>query len=420
MIEIYASANGDRWLLHRGSDGVPAVRHVPNVASGGKPTDASVADFLASAHATPQGEALLASIANLAGCAAGGQSSTVRATVNQPTVESLLLAAVRVRTFANERHLTNASGFFFARDERLFLVTSRHVVHDAASEHFPDRLEIELHIASDNLGASTWFSLPLYAAGMSLWREGADGGGKVDVAVLEVLREQLPRTAVFEAFGPEHLPKAQDVMPVGSSVLIVGFPLGFHDSLHHLPVVRQGVIASAFGLRFQGNGCFITDARTHRGTSGAPVVMSDANAATASSSCALPWKLLGIHSSTIDIGGRDLQVDESLGLNSAWYADILMTITQPPIQGAIMTEPNDTDQHSVQEGRSQRDAPKPSTEHDKDRAAQDALDRGDKEKIDKTLDQLNVTTTESGKDQSRKPDTEGSNSSSKNLDEQND
>ena len=85
-----------------------------------------------------------------------------------------------------------------------------------------------------------------------------------------------------------------------------------------------------------------------------------------------------------------------------------------------MTEPNDTDQHSVQEGRSQRDAPKPSTEHDKDRAAQDALDRGDKEKIDKTLDQLNVTTTESGKDQSRKPDTEGSNSSSKNLDEQND
>lgn len=113
MIELYASANGDRWLLHCGADDVPVVRHVPNVASGGKPTDASVADFLAAAHATPQGEALLASIAKLAGCAAGGQSSTERATVNHPTVESLLLAAARVRTFANERHLTNASGFFF-------------------------------------------------------------------------------------------------------------------------------------------------------------------------------------------------------------------------------------------------------------------------------------------------------------------
>lgn len=55
-----------------------------------------------------------------------------------------------------------------------------------------------------------------------------------------------------------------------------------------------------------------------------------------------------------------------------------------------------------------------------DESVQQALDQGDKEKIDQTLDELGVSTTESGKDQSHKPDTEGSNSSSKNLDEQND
>ncbi len=59
-------------------------------------------------------------------------------------------------------------------------------------------------------------------------------------------------------------------------------------------------------------------------------------------------------------------------------------------------------------------------EREKDRAAREALDRGDKEKIDKKLDDLGVSRTESGKDQSSKPDTEGSNSSSKNLDEQGD
>ncbi len=42
----------------------------------------------------------------------------------------------------------------------------------------------------------------------------------------------------------------------------------------------------------------------------------------------LPWTLLGVHSSTIDIGSRDFQVDETLGLNNAWYADILMTLTE--------------------------------------------------------------------------------------------
>jgi hypothetical protein len=29
----------------------------------------------------------------------------------------------------------------------------------------------------------------------------------------------------------------------------------------------------------------------------------------------------------MDMGGRDLVEDESLGLNCAWYADILLTLT---------------------------------------------------------------------------------------------
>ena len=70
-------------------------------------------------------------------------------------IESLLLTAARILTFERQRMLTNASGFFFARGERLFLVTSRHVVIDEPSEHYPDRLEIELHTDAANLAAST-------------------------------------------------------------------------------------------------------------------------------------------------------------------------------------------------------------------------------------------------------------------------
>ena len=42
---------------------------------------------------------------------------------------------------------------------------------------------------------------------------------------------------------------------------------GFEGGGHHLPVARQAVLASSCGLRFQGQGYFLTDARTHRGTS---------------------------------------------------------------------------------------------------------------------------------------------------------
>ena len=69
-----------------------------------------------------------------------------RAAREGSAVEPLLLAVPRLSTFQVERALTSASGFFFARGERLFLVTSRHVLIDEPSEHFPDlRLHIEPH-----------------------------------------------------------------------------------------------------------------------------------------------------------------------------------------------------------------------------------------------------------------------------------
>lgn len=241
-------------------------------------------------------------------------------------IETVLLATTRVLTFDGQRQLTNATGFFFERDDRLFLVTSQHVIIDEPTRHFPNRIEIELHTDPANMARSTGFSIPLYGQGKGIWRQGIDRAGEIDVAVIEIERAALPATAAFRAFTPRHLHDPLDQVEVGTSLLVVGFPLGFHDTLHHMPVVRQAVIASSFGLRFQGQGYFLTDARTHRGTSGAPVVArvfkDDAKLGD------LPWMLLGVHSSRLDVGTRDIQVDEALGLNCAWYADILMTLTE--------------------------------------------------------------------------------------------
>lgn len=241
-------------------------------------------------------------------------------------IEPILLTAVHVFTFRQQQRLTNASGFFFQRDQRLFLVTSRHVVFDKPSKHFPDRIEIELHIDPRNMAKSIGFSMPLYRQGKSVWRQGRDSAGEIDVALLEIDRAALPETVVYRAFTPKHLQSPGDRVEVGTTLLVVGFPLGFHDMLHHMPVVRQAVVASSFGLRFQGEGYFLTDARTHRGSSGAPVVMRIPGSEPELGD--LPWKLLGVHSGRFDVGTRDLKLDEALGLNCAWYADILMTLTE--------------------------------------------------------------------------------------------
>lgn len=242
-----------------------------------------------------------------------------------PAVDPLFLVAPSVTTYDGAVALTNASGFFFQRDERLYLVTSRHVLIDQPSNHRPSRLAITLHLDARNLSRCTEFSMLLYSKGTAAWRQGSDGGGEIDVAVLEVDRGALPEEAIVYAFTPEHLPGDFDSVPIDGALCIAGFPLGFRDTVYQLPVLRHAAIASPFGVRFQGRGFFLTDARTHRGTSGAPVVTR--HQGLTREGAPLPWQLLGVHSSRMDMGNRDRGQDESLGLNCAWYADILLTLT---------------------------------------------------------------------------------------------
>jgi S1-C subfamily serine protease len=237
--------------------------------------------------------------------------------------DEALFGVTRVLTFAGAQGLTSASGFYFERDGRLFLVTSRHVLFDAPSGHSPDRIEIEVHTDPRDLTQAATLSILLYRDGRAVWHQACDSGGEVDVAVLELDRGAMPAGCVVRAFGPQHLAAGFDLFEVGDRLTIPGFPLGFFDTVHHLPVVRQASIASAYGTRFQGLGFFLTDARMHRGSSGSPVLARvDAGGAGRPR-----WCLLGVHSSRMDMAGRDAAQDESLGLNCAWYADVLLTLT---------------------------------------------------------------------------------------------
>lgn len=240
---------------------------------------------------------------------------------------SLLLTTVRIDTWFGPRLLTCASGFFYRHDGRLFLVTNRHVFADVPSGHFPDRVEIALHTDESDLTRHVRFVIPLYGRGIGIWRQATDASGVVDVAVIEIDRERLPSLAVLHSFDASHLETAGEQVVIGDGLAVLGFPLGFHDTVHHLAVARTASIASAYGVRFQQQGYFLTDARTHRGSSGSPVLRRRMHTKHPNAS-PLSWQLLGIHSTRMDMLTRDRAEDESLGLNCAWYADVLVALTQ--------------------------------------------------------------------------------------------
>lgn len=239
---------------------------------------------------------------------------------------SMLLAMTRVQTLAGPLRMTSASGFYFRRNGRLFLVTARHVFFDGPSAHAPDSVEVTCHTNPADLRQARPLTLPLYADGTALWHQCQDCGGDVDVATLEIHPARLPQLNALQALGAEDLAEGTERWDVGDALAIPSFPLSFHDTVHHLPVVRAATIASAYGVRFQSKGYFLTDGRTHRGSSGAPVLLHENNGKGQRH-----WRLLGVHSSRMDVSHRDVALDESLGLNCAWYADVLMTLTHVPV-----------------------------------------------------------------------------------------
>ncbi len=243
---------------------------------------------------------------------------------NKPLpIDPLLLSATPILTYSGEVLMTNATGFFFQRNEHLFLATSLHVFCDEKNDHRPDRFQIKFHDDPGNIASSIEYSIPLYNAETPLWVSGSDAAGDIDVAVIKIDPAALPPHVIYTAFSPDNLLSNRETVEIGTSMLIVGFPLGFYDTLHKLPVVRDAINASSFAMRFQGNGYFLTDGRTHRGSSGAPVVCKDRRNGQPD----MPWRLLGVHSARFDVSGRDVAVDEALGLNCVWFADILLKLT---------------------------------------------------------------------------------------------
>jgi hypothetical protein len=241
-------------------------------------------------------------------------------------IDTLLLAVTRVTTQRGDAELTNATGFFFRSADKLFLITARHVIVDEPSGHCPDSLTIEFHTDPQNVAATCNITFPLHDHGHPIWRESVDAAGLVDVAAVELNPTELPSKLFIHAFTERNLIDGMHQVEIGTSVLNVAFPLGFHDTLHHLPVVRHAVISSVYGLRFQGQGYFLTDGQMHRGSSGAPVVMRAAPKNPCSKD--LPWVLLGIHALRMDVSNRDFGQDGCFNLNCAWYSNILVSLTQ--------------------------------------------------------------------------------------------
>lgn len=247
-------------------------------------------------------------------------------------IDSMFLRVAKILTFAGGQALTNATGFFYLQDRFLYLVTSRHVVIDEKNRHYPDRVNVSLHRSVACLVDRSELSIPLYADGIPQWYQHCDQqtGIIADVAAVAINDSGVLAAHAVTTFSRDDVVMPESVLPLGQDVLILGFPLGFHDTLNNLPIVRSATMASSFSHPFKGEPYFLTDARLHRGMSGSPVIAKLPAGNNDERAGEPVWRLLGIHSSALEVSDRDPRHDERLALNTSFYASLLPELLPDP------------------------------------------------------------------------------------------
>ncbi|TYC57610.1 serine protease [Marinobacter sp. BW6] len=165
------------------------------------------------------------------------------------------------------------TGFFFFRDERLWLVTNKHVVEGVLAGRFfvlkgigggEDKQPLLGEFHEVSFSASNFIGHPdptVDVTVMNVSKIMSENGGIGSTAFWKHISEDLFPTE-------EHLDKFIGPM---EEIVFIGYPSGLWDTKNMLPIARKGMTATACYVDFDGEKKFLIDASVFPGSSGSPV-----------------------------------------------------------------------------------------------------------------------------------------------------
>ena len=77
---------------------------------------------------------------------------------------------------------------------------------------------------------------------------------------------------LIKSFNRVNLLSANIQLHIGEYVFVMGYPLGVYDDIHNLPILRNGIIASAYPIPFRCQPYFLVDSHLEEGMSGSAVM----------------------------------------------------------------------------------------------------------------------------------------------------
>ena len=159
----------------------------------------------------------------------------------------------------------------------------------------------------------------------------ANISARLDVAIIPLapILSELERSgkpAFFRAIAPDLLPpeKTLNELSAIEPVIFIGYPSGLQDSANLMPVVRQGITATAVWNDYDGDPAFLIDAGVFPGSSGSPVFLYNQGSYSRPGGLVIGSRLLFLGVITETYLRREAEVGRSyLGLGLVTRSDAL-------------------------------------------------------------------------------------------------
>lgn len=240
------------------------------------------------------------------------------------TINNINYCTTIIKTNTIDNKELTATGFFYRTlsEDRKFLITNKHVIKN--NNYIPDYIQIRLHKHKKETVDFNVINIKLKENNQKLWLEYPNDEIYCDVVAIPLSKKTMS-TDELEKFNNSNIifftrDNINSTCPCSFGKLsVIGYPKNFYDKIHNLPIYRQATIASQYTVDFMDEPFFLIDSKLHEGMSGSPVVSSGQE--TYGGLGFGGYNLFGIFSEEWEVG------NEPLGLNTVWYAQLLIDIT---------------------------------------------------------------------------------------------
>ncbi len=191
---------------------------------------------------------------------------------NKQEIEHLSLLTTPIILKKGAKELSQGTGFFFVKDNVLYLVSNYHVITGSAPDKGKDPIgdSIEFYFHKDKFNPKNVkkVTYPLLTkSGLQVWKSSTEYKN-ADVSVILIppyLYDGCQVSAITEKWA-----EAQIKVRPTSPLTLVGYPYGYYDKHNSLPIWKTGSIASEPHVDFEDKPLFVIDISAFPGMSGAP------------------------------------------------------------------------------------------------------------------------------------------------------